>query len=63
MTVHELREKLAKYPDGCKIVLDVSRDYEEYGEAECIIPCKCGFGPCGMSVERNARKFNAVLLT
>ena len=63
MTVRELREKLARYPDDCKVVLDVSRDYEEYGEAERVVPCECCFGPCGMSVERNARKPNAVLLT
>ena len=65
MTIRELKAKLSKYPDDYAVVIDVSRDYEEYSEVEYITPCNFGFGICGASVDKvkNADDDNAVLLT
>lgn len=65
MTIRELKAKLSKYPDDYDVVIDVSRDYEEYSEVERITPCNFGFGICGASADKvkNADDANAVLLT
>ena len=65
MTVLELKAKLEKYPDDYKVVIDVSRDYEEYDEVTHIIPCEADFGMCGMEVRRSKNVnscTNAILL-
>lgn len=65
MTILELKAKLEKYPDDYKVVIDVSRDYEEYAEVTRISPCDYGFGTC-TKIKQNIRKdsnVNAVLLT
>ena len=66
MTVHELKAKLAKYPDDCKVIIDVSTDYEDYDEVKCITPCEYGIGICGKTVACGPKKaldVNAILLT
>lgn len=65
MTIQELKTKLSRYPDDYKVILDVSRDYEEYDEAKHVILCNYGFGICGTTVERVKKidAANAVLLT
>ena len=66
MTVAQLKRLLSRYPDDWKVVLDTSRDYEEYSEASDIIPCEFGPGICGNSVTQVSSitpKTNAILLT
>lgn len=65
MTVLELKTKLEKYPDDYKVIIDVSRDYEEYDEVVRIIPCEADIGICGMEVRRSKKvnnSTNAILL-
>jgi len=65
MTVLELKTKLEKYPDDYKVIIDVSRDYEEYGEVDKITPCEYYLGICGAHVDRSkqmTRSTNAVIL-
>lgn len=65
MTVLELKAKLEKYPDDYKVVIDVSRDYEEYDEVTRVIPCEADLGMCGMEVRRSKNVnscTNAILL-
>ena len=65
MTVLELKSKLEKYPGDYKVVIDVSRDYEEYDEVARIIPCEADIGICGMEVRRSKKvnnSTNAILL-
>lgn len=57
MTIFDLKTKLAMYPDDYKVVIDVSRDYEEYAEVQDITLCKLGHSICGPTVER-ADKWN-----
>lgn len=66
MTILELKSLLSRYPDDWKVVLDTSRDYEEYSEASDITPCELGYGICGNSVTQVSYitpKTNAILLT
>ena len=66
MTIFELKAKLAMYPDDYKVVIDVSRDYEEYDEVRDIILCEYGRGICGATVEIADKwnpNVNAVILT
>lgn len=66
MTVKALRERLAKYPDDYKVVIDISTDYEEYSEVGKITPCEYYLGICGAHVDRSkqmTRSTNAVILT
>ena len=66
MTVSELESLLSRFPDDWKVVLDTSRDYEEYSEASDITPCKLGHGICGNSVTQVSSitpETNAILLT
>ena len=65
MTVLELKTKLEKYPDDYKVIIDVSRDYEEHDEVTRIIPCEADIGICGMEVRRSKKvnnSTNAILL-
>lgn len=65
MTVLELKAKLEKYPDDYKVIIDVSRDYEEYDEVARVIPCEADIGICGMEVRRSKKansSTNAILL-
>lgn len=66
MTIAELKRLLSRYPDDWKVVLDTSRDYEEYSEASDITPCELGYGICGNSVTQVSSltpETNAILLT
>ena len=66
MTVARLKRLLSRYPDDWKVVLDTSRDYEEYSEASDITPCELGHGICGNSVTQVSSitpETNAILLT
>ena len=66
MTVDELKRLLSRFPDDWKVVLDTSRDYEEYSEASDFTPCELGYGICGNSVTQVSSitsKTNAILLT
>lgn len=66
MTIFELKAKLSLYPDDWKVVIDTSRDYEEYSEASSITPCEMTSGFCGNVVEKADSwnpNLNAVLLT
>lgn len=66
MTIFELKEKLSKYPDDYKVIIDVSRDYEDYSEVEHVSLCKYSFGMREVVVDRRISKdsnANAVILT
>ena len=66
MTIFELKAKLAMYPDDYKVVIDVSRDYEEYSEVEDITPCEFGYsivGPTAGRADKWNPNVNAVILT
>lgn len=66
MTIFDLKTKLAMYPDDYKVVIDVSRDYEEYAEVQDITLCKLSHSICGPTVERADKwnpNVNAVILT
>ena len=66
MTVADLKRLLSRFPDDWKVVLDTSRDYEEYSEASDITPCEFGHGICGNIVTQVSSvtpETNAILLT
>lgn len=66
MTVSELKSLLSQFPNDYKVVIDVSRDYEEYDEVKDITPCEYGHGICGATVEIADKwnpNVNAVILT
>ena len=66
MTIFELKAKLSLYPDNYQVVLDTSRDYEDYDYASSVTPCEIGGSPCGMVVEKVDRwnpNVNAVIIT
>jgi len=63
MTIGELKMRLSAYPDDYTVVLDTSRDYQEYSEASKLEPCECRGGFTGLSLYWDSSDKNAVLLT
>ena len=63
MTVGELKNMLAAYPDDYTVVLDTSRDYQEYSEASELESCECRGGYSGLTLYWDSSDKNAVLLT
>lgn len=66
MTIFDLKTKLAMYPDDYKVVIETSRDYEDYDEVSDITPCEYGHGFCGPTAKRVDKwnpNVNAVILT
>lgn len=66
MTVAQLKRLLSRYPDDWKVVIDTSRDYEDYSEVSNATLCELDFGICGNIVTQVSfitPETNAILLT
>ncbi len=66
MTVADLKRLLSRFPDDWKVVIDTSRDYEDYSEVSHATLCELDFEICGNSVKQVSAmtpKTNAILLT
>lgn len=66
MTVRELKAILDSYPDDLKVIINNSRDYEDFGEVENVSIGTFNNGFCGGQFEyakRWNRAVNSVVLT
>ena len=66
MTIRELKAILNSYPDDFKVVVDNSRDYEDFGEVENVNIGTFSNGFCGGKFEYSEkwnRNVNSIILT
>lgn len=66
MTIRELKAILNSYPDEFKVVINNSRDYEDFGEVENVSIGTFNHGFCGGKfeyAEKWNRDVNSIILT